>query len=367
MKEIREKFEEITDERQTGYIKHKLSDILILVMCGILCGLRTLEEIVSYGKNKGEFLRANFGVETIASKSTLSRTLNMIKGEETVPKVVEIMKANKSDIGEILAVDGKSIRSTIEDGKPHSALQILTAYMTESSVVLGQEVVDEKTNEIPVFQEMLGYIDVTGKTVTADSMHCQTETCRKIITGKGNYVLGLKDNQKTLLEEAKLFMNDPINAGEIETYEASAEKNGGRIEKRKCRKISDVSWLSMYGEWVGIRSIFSVERTVVTKDKSTDETSYYITSLDVTPDRLMKIVREHWKIEAMHWLLDVVLGEDDCRILSDNGLKNMNIFKKLSVFFHKKIPLVADGKRTIKSSMFNALLNDDYLLQILNP
>ena len=77
--------------------------------------------------------------------------------------------------------------------------------------------------------------------------------------------------------------------------------------------------------------------------------------------------RAHWKTEAMHWLFDVVLGEDECRILSDNGLKNMNIFKKLSVFFHEHIPLVADGKRTIKSSMFNALLNDDCLLQLLNP
>jgi predicted transposase YbfD/YdcC len=366
MEKIREKFEEIADERHKGYIKHKLADILILVMCGILCGLKTLEENASYGKNKREFLNKSFGVENTASKSTLSRTLNMINGETTVPKVVEIMRDNAANIGNILAVDGKTIRSTIKGGNPYSALQILTAYMTESSIVLGQETVNEKTNEIPVFQEMLKYIDVTGKTVTADSLHCQTETCKKIIDGDGDYVIGLKENQKTLLEETVLFMSDPLNAEDIETYEAAPEKNSGRLEKRKCRKISDVSWLSMYKDWIGIKSIFSVERTTIAKDKTTNETSYYITSLDVPPERLLKVVREHWKIEAMHWLLDVVLGEDECRILSENGLKNMNIFKKLSLFFHKKAPIVADGKRTIKSSMFNALLNDDYLLEILN-
>jgi len=366
MEKMREKFEKITDERHKGYVKHELSDILILVMCGIVCGLQTLEEITTYGKNKREFLKCNFGVASIASKSTLSRVLNMLNGEATVPKVIEIMKENMAELGKILSVDGKSIRSSAKKGNPYSALQILTAYMTESGVVLGQEAIDEKTNEIPVFQEMLCYIDVAGKTVTADALHCQTETCKKIVAGGGDYVFGLKENQKTLLDEAVLFMNDPINAENIETYTAAPEKNSGRIEKRKCRKISDVSWLSMYGEWAGIKSIFSVERTIITKDKTTDETSYYITSLDVPPERLLKVVREHWKIESMHWLLDVVLGEDECRILSVNGLKNLNIFKKLSLFFHKKVPRVAEGKRTIKSSMFDALLNDNYLLQILN-
>jgi len=144
MEKIREKFEEITDERHAGYIKHKLSDILILVMCGVVCGLNTLEEITSYGKNKREFLKLSFGVSSIASKSTISRTLNMISGESTVPKVIEIMKENVAELGTILSVDGKSIRSTAKQGKAYSALQILTAYMQAKSICSPHNTVENR-------------------------------------------------------------------------------------------------------------------------------------------------------------------------------------------------------------------------------
>ena len=202
------------------------------------------------------------------------------------------------ELGEIVAVDGKAIRSTSKKGKKCSALQIITAYLTRSGAILGQEMIDEKTNEIPVFQAMLGYMDIKGKIITADSLHCQRDTCREIIEHKGSYVIGLKKNQKTFYEEIELFINDPINAEEIEIYESKIEKNGSRIEKRICYKIKDVSWLSMYAEWVGIKSVFAVKRTTITKEKTTEETNYYITSLNDEPQKLLIIVREHWKIRV---------------------------------------------------------------------
>ncbi len=208
---IREKLATREDTRHSSYIEHNLTDILIILMCAVLSGLDDLAEIVIYGESKTAFFKQHFGIEKIPSKSTFSRILSVLDGHKVASVIIEIMKEKAEFLGTIIAVDGKAIRSTSEKGKPHSALQILTAYLTESGVVL-QRSIHEKTNEIPVFQEMLDYLDVKDKTVTADAMHCQKETCKKI-TEKGRYyVLGLKENQKTLFDDVYLFFNDKINS-----------------------------------------------------------------------------------------------------------------------------------------------------------
>ena len=169
---IRGKFAKVKDLRVRGMVEHPLVDLLIIIMLSIVSGVEKLDEIVTYGKKKGEFLRQVFGIEKTPSKSTLSRVLNMIEGEEVVEIIIEIMKMKIVRLGDAIAVDGKAIRSTAKKGKPKTALQILTAYFVESGVVLGQKYIREKTNEIPVFQEMLCQINIKGKTITADAMHC---------------------------------------------------------------------------------------------------------------------------------------------------------------------------------------------------
>ena len=354
-------------ERKTvqKHIKHKLTDVLICVMAGVLCGLDKTEEIALYCQKKAKRLKKFFKVETVASESTINRVLNMVNGSAVTEIIIEIMRECATEMGEIVAVDGKAIRSTGKKGEKNSALQIITAYLTQSGVILGQEMLSKKTNEIPVFQAMLGYMDITGKIITADSLHCQRETCKQIIEHKGNYVIGLKKNQKTLYEEIEIFIKDPLNAEEIEIYEGKIEKNGGRIEKRVCYKLKDVSWLSMYDKWAGLKSVFAVKRTTITKEKTTEETNYYITSLDKEPEELLVIVREHWKIESMHWMLDVVFSEDECRILSKNGQKTLNIFRKFALLLHKQYMLNNDVTSSVKSHMFRCLLDDDLLLALL--
>ena len=219
-------------------------------MCAILCGLDELADIVIYAQGKAEFFRKNFEIEQIPSKPTFSRILNMIDGEAIAKVIIEIMRERAEFLGDVIAVDGKAIRSTSVKGKAHSALQILTVYLTESSVVLGQKAIHEKTNEIPVFQEMLDFLNIKDKTITADAMYCQKETCKKIIGRNGNYVLGLKENQKTLHNDVELFINGEINSDTVEKFTA-VEKNGGRIEKRICKKVTDISWLDRKEEWVG--------------------------------------------------------------------------------------------------------------------
>jgi predicted transposase YbfD/YdcC len=146
------------------------------------------------------------------------------------------MKESVAEFGEILAIDGKVIRATAEKEKPRSALQILTAYFTESGVTLGQKTIHKKTNETPVFQEMLEYLDVAGKTITADAIHCQKETCEKIVKRKGIFVFGLKKNHKNFYKAVNLFFESGTNSDKIETFEAPLEKSHGRVVKKDLLK-----------------------------------------------------------------------------------------------------------------------------------
>lgn len=150
-------------------------------MCAVLCGLDTPGDLVIYAKNKKDFLAKEFGIEEILSKATFARVLSAVNGKEVGEAILDILRTRFGASGEVIAVDGKAICSTAKPGNPHSALQILSAYMTDNSVVLAQEAIHEKTNEIPVFQKMLTYLDVEDKTITADAMHRQHETCRRII------------------------------------------------------------------------------------------------------------------------------------------------------------------------------------------
>lgn len=309
MEEIRARLLAIEDPRHQSYVQYSLADILIIIMCAVLCGLDTLGDLVIYAKNREEFLRKELGIAKIPSKATFARVLSMVDGKQIGAAMLDVLHSRFGTAGEVVAVDGKAIRSTSKPGEPHSALQILSAYITSNGIILAQESIHEKTNEIPVFQEMLTYMDIKGKTITADAMHCQRETCRKMIAHEGDYLFGLKENQPSLLEDIRLYFEDQSI---LDGWESSqtVEKNAGRIEKRICRKIKDISWLGNH-EWPGLQSVFSIERIVDTRGKRTCETSYYISSLNISASRLMELAREHWEIESMHWLLEVTFSEDN--------------------------------------------------------
>lgn len=362
MEEIRARISEIEDQRHQSYVKYPLADILIIVMCAVLCGLDTLEDLVIFAKTKKDFLAKEFGIKGIPSKATFARVLSIVNGKEIGDAILDILRMRFGTEGEVVAVDGKSIRSTAKAGNPHSALQILSAYVTNSGVVLAQETIHEKTNEIPVFQEMLTYLDIAGKTVTADAMHCQRETCRRVIQRKGDYLLGLKENQPSLLEDIRLFF-ESTDEKEMDSFQTT-EKNAGRIEKRICRKIKDISWLKEH-KWPGLQSVFSIERIVEVRGHHSRETSYYISSCDHSPKQLMALAREHWKIESMHWLLDVTFSEDDCRFLSENAHETMNALRKFALAVHKNFLTVHHKRSSVKAHMLSALLDSSLLLSIL--
>ena len=354
----------IEDPRHQGYVKHKLSDILLIVMCAVLCGMDQLCDVMAYAQNKADFFRTNFGIEQIPSKPTMSRVLSVIDGQKIAETIFAILQETLGTQGDVIAVDGKAIRSTSVAGKPHSALQIITVYLTGNGVVLGQEKIHEKTNEIPVFQKMLSYLNITGKTITADAMHCQRETCAKITERGGDYVLGLKENQKSLHDDVELYFADASSNDELEQF-VMVEKNGGRVEKRVCKKIKSAKWLQERHEWPGLVTAFCIERTVSTKKKTTKETSYYITSTDESAEKLLCIVREHWMIESMHWMLDAVFSEDESRFSSDNAHLCMNAFRKVALGLQKNYIATVKKKCSVKRHLIDCLLNEQLLLKVI--
>lgn len=365
MDDIRKMLEEIEDPRHQSYVKHALSDILIVIMCGVLCGLDTLGELTVFAKNKSEFFKKEFGIEKIPSKATFARILSLIDGKQTGEVILSILRNRFGTAGEVIAVDGKAICSTTRSNNPHSALQILSAYLTNNGIVLAQEAIHKKTNEIPVFQEMLTYLDVENKTITADAMHCQRETCQKIIQHKGDYLFSLKENQPSLFSDVRLFFESKINQEEWETKQ-TVEKNAGRIEKRICCKAKDISWLAEH-KWPGLCTVFSIERITDVRGVCSREISYYISSRDDSAEHLMELAREHWKIESMHWILDVTFSEDDCRFLSENAHKTLNALRKFALAVHKNYLASLHKKNTsLKTNMLSTLLNQNLLIELLH-
>ena len=164
---------------------------------------------------------------------------------------------------------------------------------------------------------------------------------------------------------ALYFQSVPDNA-EIETFSTS-EKNGGRIEKRICRKTTQIAWLDNREKWSGLRAIIEVERIVTYKGKTTQERSYYISSSSsASAEQLLSIVREHWMIESLHWMLDVVFSEDDCTLQSEDAQITLNCFRKFALLLHKHYISNLSKKPSIKSNMLNCLMNDNLLLNVIS-
>lgn len=208
-------------------------------------------------------------------------------------------------------------------------------------------------------------MNVRGKTITADALHCQRDTCAMITQQGGDYVIGLKGNQKSLLEDVELYFRC-IDGKECVEEFSTLEKNGGRVEKRICRKLKDIAWLQERHDWPGLKAVFQVERTIRANRKITTETSYYIASTDASAKRLLCIAREHWNIESMHWFLDVVFSEDASRFLSENAHLCLNAFRKYALAMQKKYVSTLPKKSSVKRHLVDCLLNDQILLKVIS-
>jgi predicted transposase YbfD/YdcC len=229
-------------------------------------------------------------------------------------------------------------------------------------------VVDNKSNEIPAVQELLDMINIEGIVVSMDAMHCQRDTVEKVIAGGGDYVVQLKRNQGNFYEDVYTmfddkYMDESDKDSEYEVFQ-NIEKGHGRIEKRTCYVLQNIEYFTDYlADWKGLKKIFAVKRTVEKDGKITKEISCYLSSKNTSAEKLLSYTRNHWQIESMHHILDVTFDEDRCKLQSETAQENLNIFRKMGISIHKNF--LRNKKQTVKSSMFNCLLNDMRIIELL--
>jgi predicted transposase YbfD/YdcC len=207
--------------------------------------------------------------------------------------------------GEIIAIDGKCLRRSMDTASQKAAIYMVSAWATQNQLVLGQQKVDDKSNEITAIPKLLMQLNIAGAVVTMDAMGCQTKVAAQIIAQGADYMLSLKGNQGNLHKDVKLFFESENTCPAV-GYE-SYDGGHGRIETRTVRATAAIDWLQeQHPHWVGLKSIVAVTAKREIKDKTTEETRYFISSMDASdPKRLGQVVRAHWGIENnLHWVLD---------------------------------------------------------------
>lgn len=220
-------------------------------------------------------------------------------------------------------------------------IHIISAWATEQELVLGQMCVEEKTNEISTVPLLLELLDISGCIVTADAMSCQREIAKKVTDGKGDYVISLKENQRTLYEYAETYFKDALEHPQWYPEMASCEtvdKGHGRIEKRAYYLSSDLSGLANAKDWSGLLSIGMVCSHVTTGEAEYSEIRYAITSLN-SVDTFAHAMRKHWGIEnGLHYCLDVSFNEDHSRIRRDHAPDNLAVVRHFALSALKQLP-----------------------------
>ena len=331
----------VEDTRKTAYITYELSDILFMLVCGMICGCTELERLVEFAEVRTDFFKKHTSMERIPCLATLTNVLKMVNPERLELCLNGIIKnvfhkEIKTKTTKQICIDGKTICSTVDLKNYSNTIHIVTALLADTSISLGQKVIENKTNEIIAIRELIDMLDIKGAVITMDAMHCQKETVRKIRENKADYVVQLKLNQGNFYEDVVAMFDErlvDINAkeGNYDTYQ-TIEKNGGRIEKRTCYVLEDVAYFTDYlAQWKGLDKIFAIKREVTEKGNTSTETSYYLTSKSAKAKELMEYTRKHWQIESFHWILDVNYGEDDSRVKNRNAQICLNIIRKAAL------------------------------------
>ena len=357
--ELKENITNITEPRRVSYgnNRHKLDDIIIIGLCTVICGGEDYSDMEAFGLECEEWLRTFLelpnGIPDSDTFRRLFERLNPTELSECLYGWLDTEREKRS----VIAVDGKTIRGSANAS--HKAYHVVSAFVADNQITLGEIVVDEKSNEISAVPALLDVIDVEGSIVTADAMSCQKEIAKKITDKKADYVIALKENQLVLYNDAVAYFRDMPH--EFPTKE-TVEKDHGRLERRTYSLLTDLSWEEDRGKWANLNGIGMVHTHVREKDTFRKERRYYITSLTDVAE-FSDAVRKHWSIEnQLHWNLDVIFREDDARAKKDLSPLNMNVLRKTSLALVEKAKY---GRISKKKMMFKAALNPQVLLDIL--
>jgi len=323
-------FNEIKDPRVKRNQLYSMAEILLTTFCAVICGAEGWCDIASFGTAKLEFLRNYLPYPNgIPQDDTFRRFFRAIDKTAFKSCFMALMQdiLPKQKLGTI-AIDGKQSRRSFDHGC--SALHMVSAFASEARLVLGQQACAEKSNEITAIPELLRMLDIKNHTVSIDAMGCQHKIANQIREQGGDYVLGLKDNQKHLHNAVKSCFESENNLKTAPSVQEETKAHG-RIEKRHCTVIdvSDIEWFQRrYQNWKDLSSIIQIKNERTENGKTSKEVRYYISSMIADASKALYAVRSHWAIEnSLHWVLDMSFNDDQSRIRKQNAPENMAVVK----------------------------------------
>jgi predicted transposase YbfD/YdcC len=354
-------FSKLEDPRAEN-VSHTLYEIMLAALCACLCGFNDAVGIAVFAEHRLEFLRRYAAFDKGApSHDTISRMFRLLDPKAFGRVFAEFMTAFAAGASGVLAVDGKTARHSFDTAGGTKPLHMVSAWASEMGLCLAQVATEEKSNEITAIPMLLDLLCLKGWVVTIDAMGTQRNIAEKIVEKEGDYVLSLKANQKTLLDDVALFLNDPERVPDGPSH-TTVDADHGRVETRTATVSIDVDWLNESHKWPGLKAIGKIERTVVENGKTRCETAYHLLSFAATPERYGQCVRLHWGVEnPLHWILDMNMREDDSRSRKDNSQENQAILRRMALnhLASKK------DRCSIKGRMRRCVLNNDYLANVL--
>ena len=363
----------IEDPREAWRVAHPLPEVLLLVVCGTIADCDDYETIAAWGKQRLEFLRRFLPYHHgVPGARWLTLLMNRIDPGLFSACFSAWVREVWPDRPDLIAIDGKTARRSHNRSIGQGPLHLVSAFATSARLVLGQEAVDEKSTEtsaIPLLLERLATGGaLKGAIVTIDAIACNADIAAAVTAAGADYLLAVKANQPTLQTEIETFFQDAPSA-ELDTF-TDLDKGHGRIEERTVTVAREVEWLSGDRRFPGERrlpdvaAIIKVATRTELKDRGRFDTRYYISSADLTAEAAATAVRGHWGIEnRLHWVLDVVFDEDQSRLRTGHGARNMAVVR------HFAINLVRQAKdnKSIRLRRKLAGWDQHHLASILDP
>lgn len=331
LESVQEGFHEVEDPRVGDNQSYPLVHLIVMILCAILAGANSILDIYDYAHMKLAMFQRMLKIERAPSYDVFWWLLTRLNPRQLENSLVRWVQAlPMSDQEKLIGIDGKYLRGAARSKKVH----LVSAWDSTRSLLLGQVKANEKSNEITAIPELIENIDLKNATVTIDAAGCQTEIVKKIREREGNYIIALKGNQGTLQDEAENFFIQArdVGYGEADCQMASSyEKGHGRIEERTIVVTNKLDWLKCKSKWKDLTSLIEVTSYRRIGEKVSEEKRFYISNLELTPERAGKIIRSHWSIEnRLHWNMDFNFGEDASLAATGNAAENLAALKRLA-------------------------------------
>ena len=356
MKTLFNHFELLEDPRDIRGKKHELVNIMIMTIYGILCGYTDFTNLADFLKVHEDYFTNLLNLEHgTPSHDTLSKVFSIIDSKKFLELFIEWINQIITGNGLHISIDGKAVKSARDKINGGNTPYIVSAFLSDIGISIGQVKVDDKSNEITAIPELIDLLDIEGKIITIDAIGTQENICNLITSKskKGNYILKVKDNQKDLKDDIKTYFNLGLKRDDtnIAIWETDYEKDHGRIEKRTYYLSYEIDCISDKDKWKSVKAIgrVDVKRIVNNNEKITKH--LFILSDTFNIQTFINTTREHWNIECgLHWRLDVILDEDHSRNRQGNSINNLSLIRKI-VFNLARLDKSMGDKLTLKQKM----------------